>query len=107
MHQTPRVVAVLCALAFLCAPLAADVIPVQIESDREHGDRTVVEDHLSGLGINGDAADRMTPDVAAHFAAHPEALQVVAGLHAEELLFGMGYMIILGAIGAQKLQKTR
>ena len=107
MHLTPRVVAVTCALALFCAPLSADVIPVQVESDREQGDRAVVVEHLSGLGITGDAAERMTPDVAAHFAAHPEALQVVAGLHAEELLVGMGYIIILGAITAQTLQKKR
>ena len=107
MLQTPRVVAAMCALALFCTPLSADVIPVQVESDREHDDRAVVVDHLSGLGINGDAAERMTPEVAAHFAAHPEALQVVAGLHAEELLFGMGYFIILGAIAARNLQNTR
>ena len=107
MHQTPRTVAVICALALFCAPLAADVIPVQVESDREHDNRAIVVDHLSGLGINGDAAERMTPEVAAHFAAHPEALQVVAGLHAEELLFGMGYLIILGAITALNLQNKR
>ena len=106
MHRTPRAVAVICALAMICAPLAADVIPVQVESDRERGDRAAVVDHLSRLGIDGDAAERMTPDVAAHFAAHPEALQVVAGLHAEEALFGTLMLIALGAIAAETLQNT-
>ena len=106
MHQTPRAIAVISALVLFCAPLAADVIPVQVESDRERCDRAVVVNHLSNLGVDSDSAERMTPDVAAHFAAHPEALQVVAGLHAEEVLFGTAMLIALGAIAAENIQNT-
>lgn len=111
MRHAVQVVAMICAFTLFALPLAADVIPTTLETEQNRRDRAAVTARLAELGLTGsrarEQADRMTVPVASYFASHPASLQVVAGLHAEELLLGVAMLAGLGAIAADTLQNKR
>ena len=84
----------------LSSPLPADEIPTRIQADESRGDRQKVTERLSELGVPEPSARvhaaQLTDAVVAHYARFPAVLQVVAGLHAEEVLFGTLYLVLIG-----------
>lgn len=85
----------LALILFLSPALQADVIPSRIRTSQEKRDRATTCSRLVRLGVPTPDArlrvSRMTPPVAAHYAAEPRALHVAAGLEPEELLLGLGF----------------
>ena len=74
--------------------------PTRIQADESRGDRQKVTERLSELGMSESSARvhaaQLTDAVAAHYAGSPVVLQIVAGLHTDEVLFGTLYLMIIG-----------
>ncbi len=88
-------------MLLLSSPLPADEIPTRVQADESRVDRQKVTERLSELGMAESSAlvhaAQLTDAVAAHYANSPVTLQIVAGLHTDEVLFGTLYLIIIGA----------
>ncbi len=110
MSGAARVIVWLCAFTLVAAPLAADVIPAKVDSAKDAGTRAAVAQSLEQAGLDAASAQSraglMTADVASHYASRPEAVRLVAGLFAEEALFGVAMLAALGIVAAYKMQDT-
>ena len=89
-------------LVLLVPCLQADVIPTRVAKKKDVSDRAVVQKRLMSLGISAasatDRVTKMTDNVAAHYAKRPESIQVVGGLHAEEIVLGSLFIAGMGAL---------